>query len=99
MIKILLVDDHQVLLDSLQYLFKSIENIEVVGVLTDSRKVYQFLDNHEVDILVSDFHMPHLTGIDLTLQLRKTHPNLKILLLTMLEDAPHIREALKAGVH
>ena len=99
MIKILLIDDHQVLLDSLRLLFKSIENVEVTGVLNDSRKVTQFLDNQEVDILVSDLHMPYMSGIDLTLQLRKSHPNVKILLLTMAEDALHIREALKAGVH
>ena len=99
MIKLLLIDDHQVLLDSLRYLFKSIDNIEVVGVLNDSRKVSQFLDTHKVDILVTDLHMPYLSGIDLTLQVRKAHPDLKILLLTMAEDAPHIREALKAGIH
>lgn len=99
MIKLLLIDDHQVLLDSLRLLFKSIENVEVVGVLNDSRKVLQFVDNQEIDILVSDLHMPYLSGIDLTLQLRKTHPHIKILLLTMMEDAPHIREALRAGVH
>ena len=99
MIKILLIDDHQVLLDSLRLLFKSIENVEVTGVLNDSRKVTQFLDNQDVDILVSDLHMPYMSGIDLTLQLRKSHPNVKILLLTMAEDALHIREALKAGVH
>ncbi len=98
MIKLLLIDDHQLLLDSLQLLFKSIENVEVVGVLNDSRKVSQFLDNQVVDILVSDLHMPYLSGIDLTLALRNSHPNLKILLLTMAEDAAQ-REALKAGVH
>lgn len=72
MIKLLLIDDHQVLLDSLRLLFKSIENVEVVGVLNDSRKVIQFIDSQEVDVLVSDLHMPYLSGIDLTLQLRKT---------------------------
>ncbi len=99
MIKILLIDDHQVLLDSLRLLFNSLENVEVVGVLNDSRKLTQFLDNQAVDILVSDLHMPYFNGIDLTLQLKKSHPNLKILLLTMAEDAQHIREALRAGVH
>lgn len=99
MIRILLIDDHQVLLDSLRLLFNSLENVEVVGVLNDSRKVSHFLDNQDVDILVSDLHMPYFSGIDLTLQLKKTHPNLKVLLLTMAEDAQHIREALRAGVH
>lgn len=99
MIKILLIDDHQVLLDSLRLLIKSIDNVEIVGALNDSRNATQFLENQEVDIVISDLHMPHLSGIDLTLQVRKSFPNIKILLLTMAEDAQHIREALKAGVH
>ena len=99
MIKLLLIDDHQVLLDSLKLLFKSIENVEVVGVLNDSREVSKFLEINEVNILVSDLHMPYFSGIDLTLQFKKTHPNLRILLLTMAEDALHIREAIRAGVH
>ncbi|MER0439328.1 response regulator transcription factor [Emticicia sp. W12TSBA100-4] len=99
MTKVLLIDDHQVLLDSLRLLLKSIENIEVVGAISDSRNVLKFLETQEVDVIISDLHMPHLSGIDLTLQLRKTNPSVKILLLTMAEDAQHIREALKAGVH
>lgn len=99
MTKVLLIDDHQVLLDSLRLLLKSIENIEVVGAISDSRNVLKFLETQEVDVIISDLHMPHLSGIDLTLQLRKTNPSIKILLLTMAEDAQHIREALKAGVH
>lgn len=99
MIKILLIDDHQVILESLQLLFRSIDNVEVVGTLTDSRKVEDFLGKNEVNLIISDFHIPHLSGVDLTLRIRKIYPQIKILLLTMAEDAPHIREAIKAGVN
>ncbi|NBB19243.1 response regulator [Runella sp. CRIBMP] len=98
-IKLLLVDDHQIILDGLRFLFSSLENVEVIATLTDSRQVVLFLEAHEVDILVADLHMPHLTGIDLTLKARELFPDLKVLLLTMAEDAAHIREAIRAGVH
>ena len=98
-IKIVLIDDHQVVLYGLNLLFKSIENVEVVGILNDSRKLRAFLETEPVDIVVSDLHMPNLSGIDLTLMLRKDFPHIKVLLLTMAEDAYHIREALRAGVH
>ncbi len=97
--RVVLIDDHQVILYSLSLLFKSIENGEVVGVLNDSRKLKAFLEDEQVDVVVSDLHMPHLSGIDLTLMIRKDFPHLKILLLTMAKDAYHIREALRAGVH
>lgn len=98
-IKLILVDDHQIILDGLRFLFSSIEQVEVVATFTDSRQVIPFLQTHTIDIIVADLHMPHVTGIDLTLKVRQLFPELKILLLTMAEDAAHIREAVKAGVH
>lgn len=96
--RLLLVDDHQLILDSLQTLFVSMPGVEVVGLINDSRRVSDTLAQTAVDVLLCDLHMPHLSGIDLTLCLRKTHPTVKVLLLTMAEDAPTIREAVRAGV-
>lgn len=98
-VRLLIVDDHQIVLDSLRMLFDTIENISVLMTFTDSRNVLAYLENHDVDIVISDLHMPHLSGIDLTLVLRARFPSLKILLLTMAEDATHIREAIKAGIN
>src|SRR6218665_241177 len=97
-IRILIVDDHQILLDSLSLLISSIPNMEVVGTLYDSRKVPDFLENNEIDILVSDMNMPYLTGIDLTLKLRNQYPTLKILMLTVNDEAENIRHAFQAGI-
>ncbi|MBC8155393.1 MAG: response regulator transcription factor [Bacteroidetes bacterium] len=96
--RLLLVDDHQLILDSLQTLFASVSGVQVVGVVRDSRRVPEVLAKTGVDVLLCDLHMPHLSGIDLTLCLRQTHPAIKVLLLTMAEDALTIREAVRAGV-
>ncbi|RYF66282.1 MAG: response regulator transcription factor, partial [Cytophagaceae bacterium] len=72
--RLLLVDDHQLILDSLQLLFASIPDVEVVGTTNDSRQVPELLTKLAVNLLVCDLHMPHLSGIDLTLLLRKSHP-------------------------
>jgi len=95
--RLLLVDDHQLILDSLQTLFASIPNVQVIGILNDSRRVCDMLLNNPIDVLVCDLHMPHLSGIDLTLRLKQTHPDVKVLLLTMACDAQTIREAVRAG--
>lgn len=95
--RILLVDDHQLILDSLQTLFATIPSVQIVGTANDSRHVTDLLAQAEADVLLCDLHMPHLSGIDLTLLLRRTHPNVKVLLLTMAEDARTIREAVRAG--
>ena len=96
--RLLLADDHQLILDSLQTLFASIPGVQVTGTLNDSRQVYDTLTHNPVDVLVCDLHMPHLSGIDLILRLKQTHPDVKVLLLTMADDAQTIREAVRAGV-
>src|SRR5690606_14568788 len=81
--KILIVDDHKILLDSLSLLINSIEDMEVAGTLSDSRNVISFIATNEVDILVTDMNMPYTNGIDLTLKVRNSYPDLKILMLTV----------------
>lgn len=96
-IRLLLVDDHQLILDSLKTLFASMTGVQVVGTANDSRRVPELLAQTGVDVLLCDLHMPYLSGIDLTLILRQTQPAVKVLLLTMAEDAKIIREAVRAG--
>lgn len=99
MTRLLLVDDHQIILDSLSLLFSSMPNMEIVGIVNESKKVKTFLENNEVDVVITDLNMPQMSGIDLTLQVKEFFPKVKVLLLTMIEDAPNIREAIKAGVN
>lgn len=95
--RLLLVDDHQIILDSLRTLFASVPTVTVVGATNDSRLVTDLLAQTEVDIVLCDLHMPYLSGIELTLLLRKKYPTVHVLLLTMTEDAHTIREAVRAG--
>lgn len=97
-IRVLLTDDHEIILDSLSLLLSRIDGVEVVGTLVDSRKVIDFLHVNDVDILLTDMDMPDLNGIDLTLQVRQHCPQIKVLMLTVSEDANSIREAFRAGI-
>lgn len=96
--KILLVDDHQIILDSLALLLNTMSSVLLVGSITDGRQVLNFLANNEVDLIICDFHIPFVNGLELTLQVRRQHPRIKVLLLTMSEEAHHIRQAIKLGV-
>ena len=96
--RILLADDHEMVLDSLPLLLATIEGVEVVGVINDSRKVLPFLEKNEVDVLISDLNMPYLNGVELTKQVRQYFPNIKVLMLTVSENSEIIREAFKAGI-
>lgn len=98
MIRVLITDDHQILLESLSMLISTIPGIEITGTLNDSRQVLNFLEKHEVDLLITDFNMPYLTGIDLTWKVKQQYPGLKVLMLTVSEEADTIRQAFQAGI-
>ena len=97
-IKLILIDDHQVVLDALRLLFDSVPDFEVKACFNSSRDAFDFLGKEAVDVVVSDLNMPELSGVDLALQLKNIAPATRILMLTMVEDAPKIREAIRAGV-
>ena len=96
--KILLVDDHQIVLDSLSLLLSSFPHIEVVATFTDGNHAIEFLETNPVDLLISDLRMPIMSGIELCELARKINPKIKLLVLTMIEDAKNVRAAVKLGV-
>ncbi|MEM6802968.1 MAG: response regulator transcription factor [Bacteroidota bacterium] len=97
-IRVLLVDDHQIILDSLELLFDLMEGIEVVATLNDSRDVLKLLGEIEVDMLITDLTMPYINGIDLSFQVKEKYPDLKILMLTVNDQGDRIQDAFKAGI-
>ncbi len=97
-IRVLLVDDHQIILDSLELLFGLMEGIEVVATLNDSRKVLDTLAETEVDLVITDLTMPYVDGIELSFRVKEKHPDLKILMLTVNDQGDRIQDAFKAGI-
>ncbi|GAA4404137.1 response regulator transcription factor [Nibrella viscosa] len=97
-IRVIITDDHEMILDSLSLLLSRIDGIEVIGTFNDSRDVVDFLRGNAVDVVLSDMNMPHLDGINLTLQIRQHFPTTKVLMLTISEDVDSIRDAFRAGI-
>lgn len=96
-ITIVLADDHEVILDSLSLLISTMDGISVIAQFNDSRKVIEFIETGVADILITDYSMPYMNGIELSLQLKQICPQQKIIMLTVSEEAVHIREAFNAG--
>lgn len=96
--RILIAEDHRILLDSLALLLASIDGVEVVSKHTNGRQVLSALDNEPaIDVIVSDLQMPIMGGIELTLQLRERFPKVRICLLTVADQPEAIKEAIRAG--
>jgi DNA-binding NarL/FixJ family response regulator len=97
-IKVLLADDHDLLLESLSLLLSRIEQVTIVGTVGDGKQALQFLEQHEVNVVLADLNMPILNGLGLASEIRQRHPKVRIILLTMVEEAAQIREAIQIGV-
>ena len=64
MIKVFIADDHQVLLDGLQTLLDTVEDLQVVGTAHNGREVLNFVEQNAVDVILLDINMPVLNGIE-----------------------------------
>lgn len=97
--KILIADDHHLVAESLSMLLGTVEEFEIVGIVNNGWQVLDFVEKHEVDIVLADLHMPLLNGIETTLRLKETSPKVKCILLTMSEEAQHINDGLTVGIY
>lgn len=95
--KILLADDHRLLLDGLTRLFEGSPNLEVVGVATSGLEAVELAGKLSPDLILLDISMPDLNGIDCIRRILETQPQTKILMLSMHSDRRFINEALKLG--
>ena len=95
--RILIADDHLIFAQSLASLLMTVEGLEVVGVVANGQMALQKLATENVDVMLSDLQMPEMSGIELTFKIRHRFPTVKVMILSMVEEASLIREAIRAG--
>ncbi len=98
-IKILLADDHQLVLDGLAMMLGSQQDLEVVGQANNGHEVLTFLKQHEADIVLLDLNMPEMNGLETCKAMKKEYGHVKILVLSMLSDVKLVKKLVKEGAH
>ncbi len=96
-IRVVVVDDHQILRDGLVALLGALPEVEVVGVAADGRDAIHVVDEAQPDVVVMDIQMPVLGGIEATRHITGRHDDVRVLMLTMNEDDDTVLSALRAG--
>lgn len=97
--KILLVDDHTILLDGVKSLLSQEDDLAVVGQAASAEEALEFLKKNEVDLIITDYSMPGMDGLSLLNTVKQVAPNTKIILLSMHDEVHLVKEILKAGVN
>lgn len=97
MIKIMLVDDHQIVRDGIRLLIEGMENIQVIDEAGSAQEMITLLKIKTPDMAIIDISLPEMSGIELSAYLTENHPKIKKLILSMYTSEDFIFNAIKAG--
>jgi two-component system, NarL family, response regulator NreC len=96
-VKILLVDDHQVLREGLRSLLERQPDMEVAGQAADGLTALRLVRELGPDLVIMDVNMPGMDGIDVTRLISRDHPGVKVLALSMYLRKTFVCEMFKSG--
>ncbi|MBM7618823.1 DNA-binding NarL/FixJ family response regulator [Bacillus tianshenii] len=97
MIKVLIVDDQELIRESLSIVLGGEADFEIVGVAEHGEKGLHSVERLDPDIVLMDIHMPVMDGVQATGEIKKRFPSVKVMILTTFEELTYVREALAAG--
>ena len=95
--KLLLVDDHQLVLDGLKSIFAQATDMEIVHAVNSAEEALRYLENVSIDLLITDVDMPGMSGVELAAEVRKRKLDVKVMILTMHNEKSIIKEIVKIG--
>jgi DNA-binding NarL/FixJ family response regulator len=96
-IKVLLVDDQNLIRQGIRLLLELEPDIQVVGQAADGRRALQQVEALHPDVVLMDVRMPEMDGLTATRLLSASHPEVKVIILTTFEDDETVFDGLKAG--
>jgi DNA-binding NarL/FixJ family response regulator len=96
-IKVLLVDDHDLLRRGMKTMLESEGSIEVIGEASDGMKVLAMVEENIPDVILIDVIMPNKDGIEATREVKEAYPNVGVVVLSGHDDQQFVFDALKAG--
>ncbi len=97
MIKVLLADDQAILADGVKSVLETCEEIKVAGIARDGFEAVRLTDELLPDVVLMDIRMPNMNGVIATREIKRAHPEVKVLVLTTFDDSDYILNAINNG--
>jgi len=99
MIKVLLVDDHELVRTGLEQLLRKSGDIEIVGTACSGESALALAEKCKPDVILMDINMPGMGGLEASKKISLKFPEIRIIALTVHCDGPFPQQTLKAGAH
>ncbi|PTF16963.1 DNA-binding response regulator, partial [Staphylococcus devriesei] len=98
MAKVILIDDHHIVRQGLEFLISTVDELEVQASFANGETFIKYLEeNSAPDIILLDLVMPEMNGIEVTEYIKKHYPEIKVLVLTSYVDDEHVISAINKG--
>jgi len=97
MTRLLLADDHQILLDGFVAILQGVNDMQVVATASNGKRVLDLLDEHEVDVVLLDINMPEMNGVETCKKITKKYPDVKVIALSMHKRPSFIKRMMQYG--
>jgi two-component system, NarL family, invasion response regulator UvrY len=99
MIRVLIVDDHQLVRMGTSRLLADVGDVEVVGQAGSGEEAIELVRHLKPDVVLMDVQMPGIGGLEATRRCLRVHPDIKVIAVSMYEDEPYPSKLLNVGAH
>lgn len=96
-IKILVVDDHPMVLEGMRSMLAEIDFVAIAGLAQNAYQAMELIKGHMPDIVITDISMPEISGIELAAKIRKEHPVVKVIAMSTFNERSYISQMVQQG--
>ncbi|MBK6283048.1 MAG: response regulator transcription factor [Draconibacterium sp.] len=96
-VKVLVVDDHPMVLEGMKSMLQQIEFVDMTGAASNAYEALEKIKTTLPDIVITDINMPEISGIELTLKIRKEYPSVKVIAMSTFKERSYISQMVQNG--
>ncbi|MCC9167295.1 response regulator [Pontibacter harenae] len=97
--KVVITDDHKIIRDGIKALLKGESSFDVTGEASNGEELLELLKTEEANVVLLDINMPGKTGTELAGVLKAKYPDLKVLMLSMMDHDSYVSKAIENGAN